>query len=68
MGEAYMNGRMIFDDGDILDFGRLLRANNRFEDTGGKLSSSLSSRFFSKARFEIQQLNNRIRAKAGLSP
>ena len=64
MGEAYMDGRMVFDEGDILHFGRLLRANNRFENTGGKLSSSLSARLFTKARFELQQFNNRIRSKA----
>lgn len=67
LAEAFMDGRMVIDDGDIMGFGTLLRANNRFEDTGGKLSSSLSSRMFGKFRFELQQFNNRVRSQRNVA-
>ena len=67
LAEAFMDGRMVIDHGDIMGFGTLLRANNRFEDTGGKLSSSLSSRIFGKFRFELQQFNNRVRSKTNVA-
>jgi cyclopropane-fatty-acyl-phospholipid synthase len=67
LAEAFMDGRMVIDEGDIMGFGTLLRANNRFEDTGGKLSSSLSSRLFSKFRFELQQFNDRARSEKNVA-
>lgn len=63
MGEAFMFGRMVFDKGDIMGFAKLLRMNNRFEDTGGSLSASLSSRLLTKTRVRWQQFNNRVRAR-----
>ncbi len=63
MGEAFMHGRMVFDKGDIMEFAKLLRTNNRFEDTGGSLSASLSSRILSKTRVRWQQFNSRVRAR-----
>ncbi|MEM1050648.1 MAG: cyclopropane-fatty-acyl-phospholipid synthase family protein [Pseudomonadota bacterium] len=67
LAEAFMDGRMIIDHGDIMGFGELLRVNNRFEDMGGKLSSSLSSQIFIKFRFQWQQINNRIRSKKNVA-
>tara|TARA_R110001606_G_scaffold233942_1_gene381511 strand:- start:4926 stop:6287 length:1362 start_codon:yes stop_codon:yes gene_type:complete len=63
MGEAYMNGRMIVEQGDILDFCTLLRANARYEDSGKKLSLSLPRRLANKAMFELKQFNNRVRSQ-----
>lgn len=63
LAESFMDGRMLIEQGDILGFGRLLRANNRFEDTGGKLSTSLSSRLFTSFRLQVQQFNSRLRSK-----
>ena len=34
MGEAYMNGRIIIEDGDILDLLELVTGSNRWEDSG----------------------------------
>jgi len=67
LAEAFMDGRMLIYHGDIMGFGELLRVNNRFEDTGGKLSSSLSSQIFTTFRFQWQQINNRIRSKRNVA-
>jgi len=67
LAEAFMDARMLIDQGDIMGFGELLRANNRFEETGGKLSSSLSSRIFTKFRFQLQQINSRVRSKKNVA-
>lgn len=67
LAEAFMDGRMVIDKGDIMGFGTLLRVNNRFEDTGGKLSSSLSSRVLTKFRFELQQFNSRVRSQKNVA-
>lgn len=65
--EAFMDGRLIIEEGDIMELLSLLRANNRW-DKGGEISApKLARKLFNKATFALEQVNNAIGAKANVA-
>ncbi|MEP0391345.1 MAG: cyclopropane-fatty-acyl-phospholipid synthase family protein [Erythrobacter sp.] len=61
--EAFMDGRLIIEEGDVMGLVTLLRANNRWEK-GGKISPpKLSRKMLNRATFAFEQVNNAIGSK-----
>ncbi|NQX94284.1 MAG: class I SAM-dependent methyltransferase [Erythrobacter sp.] len=61
--EAFMDGRLIIEEGDVMGLVTLLRANNRW-DKGGEISApKLTRKLLNKATFAIEQVNTAIGSK-----
>lgn len=66
-GEAYMDGRIIVERGDIMDFVQLVRANNPWE-AGAKLGApTLLRRIRNKFSFTLRSLNRPSSAKRNIT-
>jgi cyclopropane-fatty-acyl-phospholipid synthase len=63
--ETYMDGRLILEQGDILDLVTLIRRNSRWEDSGGRKKSLL--RRGSKLKNNIDRLNWRRRSRRNVA-
>ena len=64
LGEAYMDGRLIIEDGTILDLLELIVSANRWEDKGhGRAALSRGKRRFNRLLFR----NNPIRARRNVA-
>ncbi len=63
--EAFMDGRLIIEEGDVMGFITLLRANNPWDKKGfGDIGpGSIVGRLFNKAGFAAEKFNNAIRSK-----
>ena len=66
-GEAYMNGRIVIEEGDILDLISLLRLNNPWEQAGAILEPGPLLRFFDAARGRVDRLNWSRRSKRNVA-
>jgi cyclopropane-fatty-acyl-phospholipid synthase len=65
--EAFMDGRLIIEDGDILGLVTLLRANNSW-DKGGDISKpQMLRQLVNRASFAAEQINTRIGAKKNVA-
>jgi len=65
--EAFMDGRMIIEEGDIMGFVTLLRANNRW-DKGGEIGPPrLLRRLIGSAGFAAERINTAITSKSNAS-
>jgi cyclopropane-fatty-acyl-phospholipid synthase len=63
--ETYMDGRLILEEGDILDLVTLIRRNNRWEDKGAKKDSFL--RKGGKLKNRIDRLNWQRRSRRNVA-
>ncbi|MFN3862954.1 MAG: class I SAM-dependent methyltransferase [Erythrobacter sp.] len=65
--EAFMDGRLLIEEGDVMGLVSLLRANAPW-DKGGKLGRpSPLKRLVGRAGFAAEQINNRIGAKRNVA-
>ncbi len=61
--EAFMDGRLIIEEGDVMGLVTLLRANNRWEKGGNISPPKLPRKLFNRATFAFEQVNNAIGSK-----
>ena len=65
--EAFIDGRLVIEEGDVMGLVSLLRANNPW-DRGGDLGPpSRLKRLLARAGFAAEQINNRISAKQNVA-
>ncbi|WP_448502742.1 class I SAM-dependent methyltransferase [Sphingomonas sp.] len=65
--EAYMDGRLAIERGDIRDFLALATANNRWEEGRGSLDASRLRRAIDNVRFRIDRVNMARRARRNVA-
>ncbi|MEM9500396.1 MAG: cyclopropane-fatty-acyl-phospholipid synthase family protein [Pseudomonadota bacterium] len=61
--EAFMDGRLIVEEGDIMGFVTLLRANNSWDQGGDIGPPSFVRRMINSASFAAERVNNAIKSK-----
>jgi len=61
--EAFMDGRLIIEEGDVMGLVTLLRANNKWEKGGNISPPKLTRKLFNRATFAFEQVNNAIGSK-----
>ncbi len=61
--EAFMDGRLIIEDGDVMGLVTLLRANNAWDKGGDIGPPSFVRRLINSASFAAEKVNNRISSK-----
>jgi cyclopropane-fatty-acyl-phospholipid synthase len=65
--EAFMDGRLLIEEGDIMGLVTLLRANNRWDRGGGVLKPKLAKSLLNRVSFAAEQLNNAVGSKANVA-
>lgn len=65
--EAFMDGRLIIEQGDILGFVTLLRANNPWDKGGDIGPPGMVRRLLGNAGFAADRVNNAIRSKSNVA-
>ncbi|UZK68592.1 cyclopropane-fatty-acyl-phospholipid synthase family protein [Sphingomonas sp. S1-29] len=65
--EAFMDGRLLIEHGDIRDFLAIATANNRWEEGRGTLDASAFRRHFDNVRFRIDRVNMARRSKRNVA-
>lgn len=65
--EAFMDGRLVIERGDILALLNLLTSNNRWEDATGNLNPTLLKRGFDNVRYRIDRINMARRSKRNVA-
>ncbi len=65
--EAFMDGRLVLEEGDIMDMVTLLRANNRWDEGGDIDPPSLLRRLANSAGYAYEKVNNRISSKSNVA-
>lgn len=65
--EAFMDGRLVIEEGDVMGLVSLLRANDRWERGSNSLRPSALKRFVNRASFAAEQINNRIGSKQNVA-
>ena len=66
-GEAFMDGRMVVDDGDVLDLLRLIKANDRWEDGQGNLHPSGPRRAIGAVIQRLDRINRVARSRKNVA-
>lgn len=66
-GEAYMNGRFVVDDGNVLSFVTLMTANDLWEDGANALAASAPTRALQAITHRIGRINMARRAKRNVA-
>ena len=66
-GEAYMDGRMIFEQGDIMDLLVLIRGNRPWEEGRSGLNSPSFGEMFKYVRRKFDYLNHERRSKRNVA-
>ena len=61
--EAFMDGRLIIEEGDVMGLVTLLRANNRWEKGGNISPPKFTRKLLNRATFAFEQVNNAIGSK-----
>ncbi len=61
--EAFMDGRLVIEEGDIMGLITLLRANDRWERGDNTLRAGRLKTWINRASFAAEQINNRIGSK-----
>jgi len=62
--EAFMDGRLLIEEGDIMGLVTLLRANDRWDKPGDPLRASLPRKLLNRAGFALEQVNTAIGSRA----
>lgn len=65
--EAYMDGRLVIERGDILALLRLVTANNQWEAATGNLNPGLLKRAVDNVRFRLDRVNMARRSKRNVA-
>ena len=65
--EAFMDGRLLIEEGDVMGLVSLLRANNAWDKGGDIDPPSLMKRLIGRASFAAEQVNNRISSKQNVA-
>ncbi|KWV93261.1 cyclopropane-fatty-acyl-phospholipid synthase family protein [Erythrobacter sp. YT30] len=65
--EAFMDGRLVIESGDVMDLVTLLRANNAWDKGGDLGPPSFTRRILNKASFAAERVNNRISSKKNVA-
>lgn len=65
--EAFIDGRLRIEEGDVMGLVGLLRANNAWDKGGDIRSPSLLKRLIGRASFAAEQVNNRVSAKQNVA-
>ncbi len=66
-GEAYMNGRLVLDQGDVLDLVTLMTANDLWEDGANALAANLPTRAVQAVTHRIGRINMARRSKRNVA-
>ncbi|WP_375390855.1 class I SAM-dependent methyltransferase [uncultured Sphingomonas sp.] len=66
-GEMFMAGRLVIDQGDVLDLATLLTGNDRWETGQNNLEPSPLSRAFGAVRFRFSRFNMERRSKRNVA-
>ena len=66
-GEAYMHGRLVLDEGDILDLVTLMTANDLWEDGANALAANLPTRAVQAVTHRIGRINMARRSKRNVA-
>ncbi|WP_298333988.1 cyclopropane-fatty-acyl-phospholipid synthase family protein [uncultured Erythrobacter sp.] len=61
--EAFMDGRLIIEEGDVMGLVTLLRANNKWEKGGNISPPKFTRKLVNRATFAFEQVNNAIGSK-----
>lgn len=65
--EAFMDGRLVIEDGDVMGLVSLLRANNAWDKGGDLGKPSLLKRLINRAGFATEQVNSRIGSRKNVA-
>ncbi|WP_017664142.1 SAM-dependent methyltransferase [Porphyrobacter sp. AAP82] len=65
--EAFIDGRLLIEEGDVLGLVGLLRMNDRWERGDNTLRPSRLKHLVNKASFAAEQINNRIGSKRNVA-
>ena len=65
--EAFMDGRLVIEEGDVMGLIGLLRMNNAWERGGSNLRPKRLKRLINSAAFAAEQINNRIGSKKNVA-
>ncbi|MDA9918298.1 cyclopropane-fatty-acyl-phospholipid synthase family protein [Erythrobacter sp.] len=61
--EAFMDGRLLIEEGDVMGLVSLLRANDKWERGDNNLRSTFAKRLLNQASFAAERINNAVRSK-----
>lgn len=61
--EAFIDGRLLIEEGDVMGLVSLLRSNNPWDQGGDIGPPSLLKRLVNRASFAAEQINNRVGSK-----
>jgi cyclopropane-fatty-acyl-phospholipid synthase len=65
--EAFIDGRMLIEEGDVMGLVSLLRANNAWDKGGDLVRSGTLKRIVNRASFAAEQINNRVRSQRNVA-
>jgi len=65
--EAFMDGRLVIEEGDVMGLVSLLRMNGRWERGGDKLRPSLPKRLVNRAAVTFDRFNDAVRAQRNVA-
>jgi cyclopropane-fatty-acyl-phospholipid synthase len=65
--EAFIDGRLLIEEGDVMGLVGLLRANNAWDKGGDLGPPSLIKRLINRASFAAEQINNRVGSKQNVA-
>ncbi|HEY6964433.1 MAG TPA: cyclopropane-fatty-acyl-phospholipid synthase family protein [Erythrobacter sp.] len=65
--EAFIEGRLVIEEGDVMGLVSLLRANNPWDKGGDVGPPSTLKRLINKASFAAEQINNRVGSKKNVA-
>lgn len=65
--EAFIAGRLVIEEGDVMDLVSLLRSNNPWDRGGDIGKPSALKRLVNRASFAAEQINNRVGSKKNVA-
>jgi cyclopropane-fatty-acyl-phospholipid synthase len=65
--EAFIDGRLLIEEGDVMGLVSLLRANDRWERGNNNLRPSPFKQLLNRASFAAEQINNRVGSKQNVA-
>jgi cyclopropane-fatty-acyl-phospholipid synthase len=65
--EAFMDGRLVIEEGDVMGLVSLLRMNGRWERGGDKLRPSIPKRLVNRAAVTVDRFNDAVRARRNVA-
>jgi cyclopropane-fatty-acyl-phospholipid synthase len=65
--EAFIDGRLLIEEGDVMGLVGLLRANNPWDKGGDIRNPGVLKRLVNRASFAAEQINNRVGSKKNVA-